>query len=332
MTSGGAARAHHLYPLDRFPFAFNVITDALTGKTDGIMKRPETDPLVILTNPAADYWSRRGSLVHTDSLGNDIVPPENVRIYLLSCTQHRYGPNEMPRLNAYRHMNNPINITPVFRAVIDVLDAWATDGTLPPENMIPTKADGTLVSMEVYNTQFPSIPDIETPSSPNPMYVIDYGPDYDEKGITTEQPPMEYKSKEYAVLVPQVDSDGNEIAGIRLPHIEVPLATFTGWNFYPKGGAKENALSGNTGACIPFERTLKERSAKGDPRPSIEERYPSKAHYVRLIALAAQKLVNQRLMLDEDADRYVDLALNETDLWAQRSVPPVSLQPRERAT
>ena len=111
-------------------------------------------------------------------------------------------------------------------------------------------------------------------------------------------------------MVPLVDADGNEIAGIRTPHVEVPLATFTGWNPRPIGyGAP--ALAGVTGSFLPFASTAAQRQATGDSRPSLAERYRSRADYVRRIACAAQKLVEDRLLLDEDAERYVELALQE---------------------
>jgi hypothetical protein len=90
----------------------------------------------------------------------------------------------------------------------------------------------------------------------------------------------------------------------------VPLATFTGWNFRPEGSA-EKALAGLIGRYLPLAKTAQERQARGDPRPSLQERYRSKAHYVRAIAMAAQRLVEQRLLLEEDADRYVALAMRE---------------------
>jgi hypothetical protein len=112
------------------------------------------------------------------------------------------------------------------------------------------------------------------------------------------------------VLVPQVDADGNDLPGVRTPQVEVPLATFTGWNLRLPGCA-ENDLASLNGSYLPFAKTADERSASGDPRPALQERYRSKAHYVRAIAMAAQRLVEQRLLLEEDADRYVALAMRE---------------------
>jgi len=150
---------------------------------------------------------------------------------------------------------------------------------------------------------------VRCPGDPSRLSVQEHGSDFD-RGIISKEPPEEDKSKEYAVLVPQVDADGNDLPGIRTPHVDVPLATFTGWNFRPRGSA-EKALAGLIGSYLPFAKTGEERRASGDPRPSVQERYRSRAHYVRLIAMAAQRLVEQRLLLEEDADRYVALAMLE---------------------
>jgi hypothetical protein len=164
---------------------------------------------------------------------------------------------------------------------------------------------------------------VTCPSEPNCLYVQNFGPDFD-KGIISKEPPEEDRNKEYTVLVPWVDDDGNDLAGIRTPHLEVPLATFTGWNFRRKG----KILSGLVGSYLPFTKTAEERGISGDPRLSVEERYRSKAHYIRSITFAVQRLVNQRLLLEEDADRYVELAINNTDLWALRSIHLEPFQPR----
>ena len=107
-----------------------------------------------------------------------------------------------------------------------------------------------------------------------------------------------------------MDADGNDVPGIRGPELEVPLATYTGWNFRPQGAAEE-AMAAVNGSYLPFTKTRAERLEKGDPRPSIEERYGSRARYVKLVALASQRLVEQRLILEEDADRFVEQAMSE---------------------
>lgn len=298
----------HLYPSDQFPFAYHFIADPLTSKTDGILKRPDTDPLVVHTQTSAEYWERRGSLVHTDSLGNDLGEHARARVYLFASSQHNADPLGGPQ-QGHRHLSNPLNTTPLLRALLDGLDAWATSGAPPPASRVPTRADETLVPAEVTQASFPAIPGVKCPGEPSRLCVQDFGPQFEE-GVISQEPPKLDRRKEYAVLVPHVDTDGNEVPGIRTPHLEAPLATYTGWNYRPQGSA-EKALAGLTGSYLPFARTSEERRASGDPRPSIEERYGSKARYVRAIALAAQRLVEQRLLLEEDADRYVEMAMGE---------------------
>lgn len=299
----------HLYPSDQFPFAYSVITDPLTGQTDGILKRPGTDPLVIHTQTSSEYWVRRGSLVHTDPLGNDLDDHHISRVYLFTGAEHNADPLLGPQTGNHQNLTNSLFVTPLLRSLMDAMDRWATNGTPPPDSRVPNRADETLVPAEVALGNFPETPATECPIGPNRLFVTDHGPGFD-SGIMSTEPPTEDKAKEYSVLVPQVDSDGNELGGIRVPSLHVPRATHTGWNLKPKGTA-EKAMADTTGSYLPFAKTGQERREKREPRLSIEERYPSHAHYVRLIALAACRLVEQRLLLEEDADRYVERAMKE---------------------
>ena len=141
------------------------------------------------------------------------------------------------------------------------------------------------------------------------MYVQDHGESHID-GIFSEEPPLVDSSKEYALLLPQVDSDGNEIPGVRTPHVQVPLATYTGWNYRPEGNG-DKVMAGVIGSYLPFEKTTQERRSNGDSRPSIEERYRTRDDYVAAVKQAAVELVKQRLLLDEDVERYVELARAE---------------------
>ena len=302
----------HLYPSDQFPHAYSVTTDAITGETDGILKRPETDPLVIHTQSASEYWQRRGSLVHTDSLGNDLPDHERSRVYLFSSAEHSPDHVEGPDYQSFKHPTNPLNVTAFLRAMLDNLDAWVTDGTLPPDSRVPTRDSETSVPPENVNAVFPGIPGVNPPTAPNRLFVQDHGPDFD-NGILSVEPPVEDKSSQYTVLVPQVAPDGNDLPGIRGPELEVPLATYTGWNFRLPGQA-ENAMAAVYGSYLHFAKTRDERIANGDPRPSIEERYGSRPSYVRLVSLACQRLLQERLILEEDADRFVQKAMSEPAL------------------
>jgi hypothetical protein len=299
----------HLYPSDQFPFAYTTSTDPFSGKTDAILKRPKTDPLVLHTQTSSEYWQRRGSLVHTDAFGLDLPPHPNAYIYLFSSSQHHAQPQGVPQSGVHQHLSNPLDTAPLLRALLDALEQWVTHGTLPPASRIPSRNDGTLVSASVVQTQFPTLVGVRCPAAANNLYVQDYGAEV-AQGRFVQEPPKEDATKAYAVLVPLIDPDGNEIAGIRTPHLSVPLATFTGWNPRPEGyGAP--ALASIVGSYLPFAKTAVQRQSNNDARPSLAERYRCRADYVTQIAIATHDLVKLRLLLTEDMDRYVERAMQE---------------------
>jgi hypothetical protein len=178
--------------------------------------------------------------------------------------------------------------------VLVALDEWVTEGRLPPASRVPRLADGTLVTPAEF--AFPAIPGAQKATGMNEIRLLrDWiKPDVD-------------ASRVYGARVPQVDADGNETSGIRLPDIAVPLATHTGWNLY-KSPFPEGELCDRDGSWFPFAATREEREARNDPRPSLEERYGSHADYVRRVEEAAHKLVAERLLLKEDAERLVERA------------------------
>jgi len=308
IVAAGQQYEDHYNPADRFPFAYARSTDHLSGRTDAIMKRPETDPLVLHTQTATEYWQRRGSLVHTDTRGNDLALPDNVRAYLWSSSQHFADPRlAKPARGVCQNVINVVWTSMLFRGMIDALDAWATKGVAPPESRIPRRADGTLVGMEDWRTAFPAIPGVATPRSPSEAPHLDWGPDAD-RGILAE-PPKVIAERGYAVLVPQVDKDGNDIAGVRAPMVAAPLATYTGWNIRARGYGN-GALHEFTGSTLPFPETAEEARATGDPRRSIAERYGNRKGYAEAIVAAARKLVADRLMIEEDVERCAAAASN----------------------
>jgi alpha/beta hydrolase family protein len=296
----------HLNPADRFPFSYARSTDHLTGATDAILKRPETDPLVLHTQSATEYWQRHGSLVHTDTAGRDLAQPDNVRVYLWSSSQHFADPMlKTAERGICREMLNVVATSMLFRAMLDAMDAWATHGTEPPASRIPTRADGTLVPMAEWRRRFPAIPGVMLPRGPSPLPRLDWGPDF-AKGVLRE-PPRQLDGDGYDVLVPAVDADGNDIAGVRAPMVAAPLATYTGWNIRAAGHGV-GAMHEFTGSTIPFAETDAERAWSDDPRASIAARYADASGYVTAIRRAAEALVAERLMLDEDLERCIAAA------------------------
>jgi len=309
-SAGQGFMEHDIYA-DRFPFSYAVTTDHLTDKTDAILKRPDTDPLVMHTQTSSEYWDRRGSLVHTDTRGNDLPQPDNVRIYSWASTCHISNPlmGQATRLfPEFNYLNN-VYSTPFFRGLLEAMDRWATDGTAPPDSCIPSRENGTLVTFEEWKKQFPKIPGQALPSvGPSDLPLYDFGPEADH-GLITEQPPMVIDKTGYTILVPAVDVDGNENCGLRPAMVEAPLGTFTAWNMRPRGFGSGFPI-GIMGSYIPFPDYSEERIYTDDSRLSVLERYGTPEGYVEAVREAARKLVNDGIMLEEDAERVVAMAAN----------------------
>jgi len=304
----GSQHQDSSYYGDRFPFSYARSTDHLTGATDAILKRPETDPLVIHTQTSTEYWSRRGSLVHTDTHGNDLAQPDGVRVYHWASSQHMSDPWMLrpSRDKAGQQPTNVVGTSPLFRALLDHLDRWATDGRLPPPSRVPTRAAGQLVEFETWRDQFPKMPAVALPREPARLALWDYGPD-EAHGLLTLEPPTADPDRAYTVLVPAVDADGNEIGGIRMPIVEAPLGTYTGWNVRA-AGFSPGVLVGLPGSYLPFPRTRSEREATGDPRRAVDERYPTDEEFTRAIERAAAALEEAGLLLPEDRERIMAAA------------------------
>ncbi|WP_374441199.1 alpha/beta hydrolase domain-containing protein [Stella sp.] len=307
VSPAGQQYEDHATMADRFPFSYAASVDPHTGATDAILKRPETDPLVLHTQSAIEYWQRRGSLVHTDAHGNDLPQPDGVRVYLWSSSQHFADPNiKRPARGICRNYLNIVQTSMLFRAMLDALDRWATDGTPPPESRIPRRADGTLVTAEEWRRRFPAIPGVALPTGANACPLLDFGPRARD-GIIDQEPPVVLAAEGYPTLVPAVDADGNDIAGVRAPMVQAPLGTYTGWNIRDRGHG-HGAMHEFTGSYIPFPDTDEERAATGDPRPSVRSRHATPADYAAAIEAAARALVADGLMLEEDVPRAVAAA------------------------
>jgi len=285
----------HFQPGDQFPFTYGVLKDPVSGKTDGILKKCQASgscPKIMHTDTDTEFWEARASLVVTDTRGNDITLPNNVRAYLFSGTQH--APAWPGELEWCQNSLNPLDYRPLSRAVVVAMNDWISDGIKPPDSNFPTNSENTLVPPA--QSGFPQIPGANYTGQINALRLVDY----------TVQPPVE--GADYPILVSRVDSDGNGVAGIRLPDVEVPIATYAGWNIRSSGHA-EGDLCDGYGSSIPFAKTKAERIASGDPRLSLEERYKSHDDYVEKVSDAANDLVRKRFLLEEDAERIVKKAL-----------------------
>lgn len=287
----------HGFPENEFPFSTATLSDPLTGRSGSLFRGDGSDPLLIETNTSTEYWQKGASLLHTDPLGTqDMTLPENSRVYMIAGTQHggRAGATTDPGPNI--NPRNPHNPMPAVRALLVALDAWVVSGTAPPPSRVPTLAEGTLV--EPGKTGFPAVPGAAVVRTTN---VVTPPGDW-----VKPVPP----AKAYRTLVCKVDADGNEVAGIRLPDIAVPLATYTGWNEY-KPPYPAGEIAGRDGSCLPLPIDRVARDASGDPRLSIAERYRSGPDYVARVQEVVTQLMADRLLLAEDGERYLDRARKE---------------------
>jgi hypothetical protein len=289
-----------------FPHAYTILTDAQTGKRDGILKRPKTDPYVFHTQTSTEYWQKRGCLAHTDGKGRDVTPPENVRIYVIASAQHNSPFGSEPEKDDTQHLVNPLPAGDALRALMVAMDLRVTHGIAPPASRYPIVKDGTLARPDQRSTGFPKIPGVRYQGLHNRQLFFDYGPKI-HRGIISVHPPRQTAHGGYAILVPKVDADGNDIAGIRLPAVQVPAGTYLGWNLQPPDLA-EDELSGLLGSYIPFAKTKAQRRKIRDPRRSLRERYKDKSAYVQQVSRAARTLVAERLLLFEDAERIISEA------------------------
>ncbi len=304
----------HLFPAYESPFTWNRIRDPLAGQTAGLLDRCRdtgTCPKIMWTVSSTEYWQGRASLNTTDALArHDVGLPGNVRMYLFSSTQHFAFPGlpPSPTVNC-QQLSNPNSYIPSLRALLVALEEWVTNNRQPPKNRIPMLRTQTLSKSDQDAIGFPAIPGVVYNGVLNELTLLDFGSDFEaraESGVLAE-PPLVVAGADYNVLVPKVDGDGNEIAGIRSPDILAPIGTYAGWNLR-KAGFSEGELCGLTGTFVPFADTEDERIASGDPRPSLEARYGTHDGYVNAVRAAADQLVAEGLLLQSDAERYVQRA------------------------
>ena len=311
----GTQHTEARFPGGESPQTWGVSHDPLSATTAGQLdrcRRSHTCPKVLHTNTDTEYWQATMALNTTDALGTRDLPiPPEVRIYLFAATQHGGGntllqpPGTLPSVPAACQLRS--NSNPFIegqRALLVALREWIVDGREPPASRYPTLQAGTLVP--VAQVQYPYVPaNAFTPTGiAMQKFVLERGPLFnvtDISGVMAEPPIF---GAAYPVLMPQVDPDGNTIDGLRNTTVQAPLGTYVGWNVR-RAGFSEGDSCDLTGAFIPFARTLQERLANGDPRPSLQERYPTHAAYVARVQAAASALVDQRLLLPADAQRLV---------------------------
>jgi hypothetical protein len=311
-------RQDHLYVEGRFPFANVTTTDPISGKSDSRYARctlTHTCPFVMEIFSANEYWVKAASLMTTDPAGKEDLPDSPfTRIYFMSSMQHGTG-NGASKGNC-QQLLNPLDSQAVQRALFTAMDKWVTTGTPPPPSQIPKLSDGTLVKPDQTSTGFPHIPGVTYSGFKTTRYFLDYGPKFYSTGIPTINPPTfspPYQDNPangpiYPSFVPKTDADGNDIAGIRLPEVQVPLATYTGWAL--RAAPQDNDGCEGSGQYIPFPKTKTDRLASGDPRLSIEERYANVETYSSRVHAAIDNLVRSGFLLPFDAERALNKNLN----------------------
>jgi hypothetical protein len=289
-----------------FPVSYGIAQDPLTGAKDGLLKRPLTDPLIVHSDTSNEYWQFRASLLGTDPAGMvDVADPPNVRRYLLASLQHSWFKGDPPgRGIAERQceqVTNPTHPGPILRALTVALEQWVRHGVAPPDSRIPDVRSGTLVPPDAL--KWPAIPSVTYAGVYNGAGERDFGPRVKGNAGVIDRLFPDVLSA-YRILVPQVDAIGNDVAGVRHPSVEVPVATLTGWNTRtPEFGGDD--LCDLQGSLIPLPRTPDEARARQDPRPALTQLYRDHADYVAKVRAAARALQRDRLLLPEDVELIV---------------------------
>jgi hypothetical protein len=307
----------HWMPGDQFPFAYNVITDPVNGATDGLLKRcldTNTCPKIMQIDGGFEWWGGRASLVVTDGAGRDLTLPSNVRYYLIPGTQHggsagvTTGILTQPVAGSMcQFVTSPVSEGPPERALAVAMDNWVSKGTQPPASRYPSVGSGTLVAPTATAMGFPDLSAVTVPNGaagtptslslsgvglPNLLFVTDY----------SNAIPVVNTSKQYTLLVPKVDSNGNETSGIVMPELAAPLGTYAGWNLRGNGHAVGEGCS-STGLAIPFAVNPAAKNPS-DPRQTLTDLYSNRADYLAKFGAATDALVAAGLFTPVDAANW----------------------------
>ena len=303
-----------LYDSTAFPFADASVDDPLSGARDGLLANPRVGahaPKVFYTNTPVEYWGagRSAALIHTTPDGSaDRGLPPNVRVYFIAATQH--SPSRFPpAVSNGQQEDNTVDYWWAMRALLLALHKWVKEGVEPPPSLYPRLQDGTLVPAS--KIALPAIPAVASPRAltagrraANRLLAGGAG-----------------AGASLPLLVPEVDDDGNERGGIRLPEVAVPLATYTGWNFRKPDLGSPGALVPLIGATIPFPATRADRAKTKDPRRSIEERYRSQDEYLAQVQKVLDDLVIKGYLVYDDEPMMLQRATDEWDLFVTERSP-----------
>jgi hypothetical protein len=276
----------------KFPFLYKTTVDPVTGREDGLGRLVPAgmEPKLFLVDSSSEYWDRGrvAAMRHTTMDGSaDLQDAPNVRVFMLAGTKH--GSGTFPATdNGGRYPENTNDYRWAQRGLLAALDAWTRLGVEPPASAHPNLNDGSLVAHRDFS--FPALPGVQLPTFVPGGYRAD---------VPAPQSAMPF-------LVPKVDADGNEVAGIRLPVVSVPLATLTGWQFRSERIGAPSTLVAMAGAYIELPKTKADRERTHDPRLSIVERYGGRDEYLKRVRAAATRLADQRYILREDVAPMIE--------------------------
>ena len=256
-------------------------------------------PKLYLTNGAYEYWGRCASLIHTSADGNsDVEPSANARIYFFAGSQHTVGVLPPAQVQG-QNLANTNDYRYALRPLLLAMDRWIKTDVAPPASRFPHLAKRELTTLDAL--RFPKVPGVEPPAHKREAYRLDF---------SVEPPKM---GAAFLSLVPSVDADGNDLGGIQMPEVKVPLASYTGWNRRAAAIGGTTEMLSYTGSWIPFPLTKQERVKSGDSRRSVEERYADKQAYLSKIDEAAHELVTSGFLLETDVPLLHKRAAREWD-------------------
>lgn len=300
------------YATASYPFADTAHKDPVTGHREGLLEnaRVKHPPKIFYVNMAAEYWGggRVAALTHTTPDGTqDIALPDMVRSYFFASTSH--GAASFPPDSQVKDspLANPVDTSASMLALRLALHQWVSEGLAPPPSVHPKLSDGTLVP--IAEVKFPKVPRMAAPNAVK-------------AGGRVRNPQLSGgagEGVELPLLVPQSDADGNDLGGIRMPDVAVPIATATGWVFRPSEFGSPQDCYLLRGAWVPFARTQAEREAAKDPRLSLEERYTSKDEFMAKVKEAVEKLIAQRFLTETDLEPELRQASERWD-WIHAQV------------
>ncbi len=294
------SRTAPYYNIEVFPFRDLDDTDPVTGWRDSLLARAQasnTVPKIFYTLTSTEYWARSASLLHTTLDGKADAPlAPNTRIYHFSSTQHGAGNWPTPKAKEMQYPLNPHDYRPFMRALLAAMQEWLVAGKEPPASRYSSIAQ--LTSFE--KLRWPKSPGFVPPVHVRQAMRLDYGPEFREKGIIANEPPKA-AGKPYAVKLPQLDEDGNEVGGLKLPSVAAPLGAGFGWNLPAQELGWPMEAIGVPGGWVPF------------PAAKIKTRYGSKDAYLAKVRAAAGELAAGRYLLAMDIDAIVARSARQWD-------------------